>query len=239
MNVQEKRVIVLGGTAGIGLATAQAAARAGARVVVASSSEKRVTRALAALPPGSEGKVVDLSREESVRAFFDGVGAFDHLVFTAGDSLRVETLATVDLTSARRFFELRYWGALTAAKYGARHLRAGGSIVFTGGVAAERPMSGWSLGASICGAMESLTRALAVELAPIRVNLVSPGFVRTELWNSMGEAERAALYRDVAAKLPVGRVGEAADIAEAYVYLMGNGYSTGQTIVVDGGGTLV
>ena len=87
--------------------------------------------------------------------------------------------------------------------------------------------------------MEALTRALAVELAPIRVNLVSPGIVRTELWNSMDEAERAALYRDVAAKLPVGRVGEAADIADAYLYLMGNGYSTGQTIVVDGGGTLV
>ncbi len=239
MSVKDKRVIVLGGTAGIGLATAQAAARVGARVVVASSSEGRVTRALAALPPGSEGKVVDLSREESVRAFFEGAGAFDHLAFTAGDSLRVETLAGVDLAGARRYFELRYWGALTAAKYGAQKLRAGGSIVFTGGVAADRPMAGWSLGASICGAMESLTRALAVELAPIRVNLVSPGIVRTELWNTMGEVERAALYRDVAATLPVGRIGEAADIAEAFVYLMGNGYTTGQTIVVDGGGALV
>jgi NAD(P)-dependent dehydrogenase (short-subunit alcohol dehydrogenase family) len=87
--------------------------------------------------------------------------------------------------------------------------------------------------------MEAFTRALAVELAPIRANAVCPGVVRTELWNDMTEADRDALYRDIAQSLPVGRVGEPEDIADAYLYLMREGYSTGQVIVVDGGAVLV
>jgi NAD(P)-dependent dehydrogenase (short-subunit alcohol dehydrogenase family) len=87
--------------------------------------------------------------------------------------------------------------------------------------------------------MEALTRALAVELAPIRVNAVCPGVVKTELWRGMTEADREAMYRDVGQKLPVGRVGEAEDLAETYLYLMREAYSTGQVIVVDGGAVLV
>jgi NAD(P)-dependent dehydrogenase (short-subunit alcohol dehydrogenase family) len=93
--------------------------------------------------------------------------------------------------------------------------------------------------ASICGAMDALTRALAVELAPVRVNAVSPGVVRTALWSNMSEADRDAMYRDIGAALPVGRVGEARDIAQAYLYLMREGFSTGQVVVVDGGTVLV
>ena len=109
----------------------------------------------------------------------------------------------------------------------------------TTGAAGRRPRKGWTLAASICGAMEALTRALAVELAPIRVNAVCPGVVRTELWNDMTEPDRDALYRNIAQSLPVGRVGEPEDLAHAYLYLMREGYSTGQVIVVDGGAVLV
>jgi NAD(P)-dependent dehydrogenase (short-subunit alcohol dehydrogenase family) len=97
----------------------------------------------------------------------------------------------------------------------------------------------FALGASICAAMEGLTRALAVELAPIRVNIVSPGVVRTPLWSNMTEADRKALYHETAERLPVGHVGDAEEIAEAYLYLMRQGYSTGQVLVVDGGAVLV
>jgi NAD(P)-dependent dehydrogenase (short-subunit alcohol dehydrogenase family) len=145
----------------------------------------------------------------------------------------------VDLATARRFFGLRYWGALLAAKYGSGSIRTGGSIVFTSGIAAGRPRAGWALGASICAAMEGLTRALAVELAPIRVNIVSPGMVKTPLWADMKAADRDALYRQTEAKLPVGHVGEAVEIAEAYLYLMRQSYCTGQVVVVDGGAMLI
>ena len=102
-----------------------------------------------------------------------------------------------------------------------------------------RPHPGWSLGASICAAMEGLTRALAVELAPIRVNIVAPGVVRSPLWTNLTSTDRAALYRQTAEKLPVGHVGEVEEIAEAYLYLMRQTYGTGEVVRVDGGGALM
>jgi NAD(P)-dependent dehydrogenase (short-subunit alcohol dehydrogenase family) len=241
MTLQGKRVVVLGGTSGLGLATAKAAAEAGAQLVVASSSRHRVDAALEALPKtaSATGHAVDLSKEEAVRALFETIGAFDHLVFTAGENLELMTLDRAELAKARHFFELRYWGAFTAAKYGSPKLRKGGSIVFTGGSAAARPQSGWALGASVCAAMEGLTRALAVELAPIRVNLVAPGVVRTELWGKLSEPQRDAMFAELGKKLPVGRVGEPSDIAQAFVFLMSNGYSSGEILNVNGGANLV
>jgi NAD(P)-dependent dehydrogenase (short-subunit alcohol dehydrogenase family) len=126
-----------------------------------------------------------------------------------------------------------------AAKYGSGHIRPGGSIVFTSGLAGWRPHAGWSLGASICAAMEGLTRALAVELAPTRVNIVSPGVVKSPLWANMTTADRDALYRQTAAKLPVAHIGEVEEIAEAYLYLMRQTYGTGEVLRVDGGGAIV
>ena len=239
MTLEGKRIVVLGGSSGIGLATAQAAAREGASLVIASSRRARVEEALATLPAGAEGHALELTDATAVRDLFARLGAFDHLVFTAGETLQLASLADTDLDAARRFFGLRYWGAFTAAKYGSGSIRPGGSIVLTSGIAAVRPRAGWALGASICGAMEGLTRALAVELAPVRVNIVSPGVVRSPLWAEMAEADREALYRGIAASTPVGHVGEPAEIAEAYLYLMRQTYGTGQVLVVDGGAVLV
>jgi NAD(P)-dependent dehydrogenase (short-subunit alcohol dehydrogenase family) len=234
-----ERIVVLGGSSGIGLATAQAAAREGATVVIASSRQVRIDEALATLPTGTEGHVLDLADGNATQALFARLGSFDHLVFTAGETLQLGSLATTDVDAARRFFTLRYWGAYYAAKYGSSNIRKGGSIVFTSGIAGQRPQARWSLGASICAAMEGLTRALAVELAPIRVNIVSPGVVQTPLWANMAEADRTTLYQQMADKLPVGHVGAAAEIAQAYLYLMRQTYCTGQVLVVDGGAVLV
>jgi NAD(P)-dependent dehydrogenase (short-subunit alcohol dehydrogenase family) len=239
MSLSGKRVVILGGTSGIGLATAKAAEREGAAVVIASSRGERLDRALAALRSGAEGEVVDVADEAQVRALFERIGAFDHLVFTAGESLQLEPLAVMQVERARGFVNVRFWGAFMAAKYGSPHIRPGGSITLTNGIAGLRPRKGWTVAASICGAMEALTRALAVELAPIRVNAVCPGTVRTELWSGMTESARETMYRDAAQRLPVGRVGEADDLAETYLYLMREGFSTGQVLVVDGGAVLV
>jgi NAD(P)-dependent dehydrogenase (short-subunit alcohol dehydrogenase family) len=239
MSLNGKRVVILGGTSGIGLATAKAAQQEGAVVVVASSRRQRVDSALASLGGGAEGHVVDLSDEAQVRKLFEHVGGFDHLVYTAGETLQLEMLDAVQLDHARGFVNLRFWGAFMAVKFGNSLIRPGGSITLTNGAAGLRPHKGWTVAASICGAMEALTRALAVELAPVRVNAVCPGVVRTELWNGMSEFDRDAMYQNLGQKLPVGRVGEADDLAHAYIYLMRQGYSTGQVIVVDGGGVLV
>ena len=187
----------------------------------------------------ARGEVVNLENEEETRALCERMGGFDHLVYTAGDELLLSPVAQLDLAAARRAFEVRVFGALGAIKHAAPRIRPGGSIVLTHGIAGARPSAGWAVGASVCGAMDALTRALAVELAPVRVNAVSPGFVRTPLWNPIPEAQREALFRDAGAKLLTKRVGEAAEIAEAYCYLMENTFTTGQTLVVDGGGLLV
>lgn len=233
------RVVVLGGTAGLGLATARAAAEAGARVVVASSSKARVERALTALPAGTEGHAVDLTDEQAVEALFAQVGELDHLVYTAGDPLTLGELGALDVDRARRALDVRVWGALAAAKHARAHLRPGGSITLTTGAAGRRPLPGWAVAASVCGAIESLTRALAVELAPIRVNAVMAGMVRTELWAPIAGPDPAALYEQTGQGLPVGRVGEPEDIAATYLYLMRNGFSTGAVVQIDGGHTLV
>ena len=239
MGLNGKRIAILGGTSGIGLAVAQAAVGEGAQVVVASSNSERLDRALASLPAGSEGRVVNLQSGPEVAALFEDLGEFDHLVYTAGEALQLAPLKTMEIATARGFFELRYWGALTAAKAAQSKLRPGGSIVFTSGVAGARPGSGWALASSICSAMEGLTRALAVELAPIRVNIVSPGVVRTALWREMDESAREALYASEAGRLPVGHVAEASEIADGYLYLMRQTYATGQVLALDGGGLLV
>src|SRR6266850_614858 len=237
--LSEKRILVLGGSSGIGLAVAQQVVARGARAIIASSNADRVKQAVATLDGKAEGHTLDLSKERDIQNFFQRIGDFDHLVFTAGDTLQLDELVATDLTKARRAFELRYWAALAAVKYASPHIRKGGSIVLTTGVAGRRPHKGWTIAASVCGTIEALTRALAVELAPIRVNAVCPGVVRTNLWQSMNADAREHLYESVGKSLLVGRVGEACEIARAYLFLMQEGYSTGQIVVLDGGAVLV
>jgi NAD(P)-dependent dehydrogenase (short-subunit alcohol dehydrogenase family) len=237
--LRNKRVVVLGGSSGIGLAVAQQAAEQGAELVIASSNAPRVREVVASLGAKAQGHTLDLMDEQAIETFFGKLGGFDHMVFTAGDTLHVNDLASTDLKNARHAFELRYWAALAAVKYGSPRIRIGGSIVLTTGIAGRRPFKGWVIAASVCGTIEALTRALAVELAPIRVNAVSPGVVRTNLWQSMPEEERKRMYESLGRTLLVGRIGEADDIARAYLFLMQEGYSTGQIVVVDGGGVLV
>lgn len=239
MTLNGKRIVLLGGTSGIGFATAEMAAREGAAIVVVSSRRESVDSAVTRLPGGTEGYALDLSNEEYIRDFFTRLGAFDHLVFTAGDTLQMSKVSETSVEQARHFFDLRFWGAFMAAKYGSSQIRPGGSIVLTSGIVGRRPLKGWAVAAAISGAVETLTRALAVELAPIRVNTVCPGSVITEMWGSMSEEDHAAMSRRIGQTLPIGRAGEPHDLAQAYLYLMREGFSTGQVIVVDGGATFV
>jgi NAD(P)-dependent dehydrogenase (short-subunit alcohol dehydrogenase family) len=216
--LERQRVVIIGGTSGFGMATAKAASAEGASVIVASSKRANVDRALAELPAGVEGHVLDITQESAVADFFSAIGEFDHLAVTAGESLDLAEFTAVDLEGARRFFEVRFWGAVTAAKYAARRIKSSGSIILTNGIIGLCPQKGWVIAAGICGALEAVTRALAIELAPVRVNLVCAGIVRTELWRDLTEADRNGLFEKVGQALPVGRVGEPEDLAQTYVY---------------------
>ena len=239
MTIQNSRVVIIGGTSGIGLATAQAASAAGATVVVVSSRQSSIDRALRVLPDGSEGTVLNVGDSAALRRFFDQIGRFDHLVYTAGENLSLVRLEDYDIDAARTFFNLRFFSALEAAHLAAPHLNEGGSIVFTSGSAAIRPGAGWMLGAAVSAAAIAVTQALAIELAPIRVNAIAPGVVRSPLWESMSKADQAAMCDGLAASLPLGRVAEVEDVAKSFVYAMDQNYATGTVTVIDGGSVLV
>lgn len=234
-----KRVILLGASSGLGLATAKAAAAEGAKVVIVSSNQQRIDLALQQLPAGSEGYAVDLGKEENIKNFFSKIGQFDHLVYTAAENLSLKNVVDTEVEDARNFFNLRFFSAFTAVKYAIPHLSKEGSISLTSGIASTRPGKGWSLASSICGAMEGFVRAMAVELAPVRVNAVVPGVIKTNLWNNMSDTDRENLYQSVGDSLPVQRVGEAEDIALTFIYLMKQRFGTGQNLIVDGGTVLV
>jgi NAD(P)-dependent dehydrogenase (short-subunit alcohol dehydrogenase family) len=229
---------VLGGTSGIGFAVAQLAAGEGAHVVVASSSQARVDGAVARLGSACSGDVVDLRDEAGIEAFFAGVGAIDHLVYTAGEPLLARPLAELSLADAQAFFQVRFWGAFLAVKHAAPMMPPDGSIVLSSGMASRRSRPGWAAVSSVCGATEALTRALAVELAPIRVNAVVPGTVRTELWDALPPAAREGVFTRADKVLPLKRPGAAEEAAEAYLFLMKSGFTTGETVVVDGGASV-
>jgi NAD(P)-dependent dehydrogenase (short-subunit alcohol dehydrogenase family) len=229
------RVVVLGGTSGIGLATAKAAAAAGASVVVASHNATKVRSAVAQLPTGSEGYPVDASSSEELAALFEQVGEFDHLAYTAGDNLVPLTLDAYTPAQGRAFLELRVVSALEAVRLAMPHLRPGGSVTLTSGTAAYRGGAGWFLGSAASGAIVSAARSLAVELAPIRVNVVAPGVVRSPLWTALPGADREAMFASIAAGLPLRRVADVEDVAKAFLHLMDNDYLTGTVSVVDGG----
>jgi len=235
MDLTDTRVLIVGGTSGIGLATAKAVAARGATPIVVSRNSSSVEGALAELGGSAEGATVDLADADSVAALAARVGAIDHLVYTAGEPLSLRYLADITPDIAQSFFATRYVGALTVLRAMVPSIRPGGSITLTSGSAGDRPGAGWALGASICGAINSLTRALAIELAPIRVNAIAPGVLRSPLWSGMTETEREAMYDDVGATLPLGRVGDVDDVAEAFVYAMTQDYGTGVVLPVDGG----
>lgn len=238
MTLKNATVLVIGGTSGIGLGVATAVADRGATPIVVSRRRSSVDRALAELPAGARGTTVDLTDSGALDRLVAEVGDVDHLVYTAGEPLEMTALAELTSEVVIAFFQTRFIGALSVARVFGPRLREGGSITLTSGTAAWSPGYG-VLPSSLCGAMNALTTALAVELAPIRVNAVAPGLIRTPLWDAMSEADRQALYEQEAQRVPLGRVGEVADVARAYVYCMEQAFSTGTVVTVEGGTLLV
>ncbi|WP_427920403.1 SDR family oxidoreductase [Streptomyces sp. cg40] len=235
MTLTGQRIVVIGGSSGMGLATAHAAAAAGAVVTIASSSKERIDAALAELPDSCDAAALDVRDEAAVSGLFARVGELDHVVFTAGDRADRRTLEELPLDEARRIFDVRFWGAVAVAKHAAPRIRPGGSITLTSGTVGVRPVQGAALAAAGSAATEGLVRGLAVDLAPVRVNAVRSGAVRTPLWDAVPEPQRAAVLDDFARRALTKTVGKPQQIATAHLYLMENRFTTGTVLTVDGG----
>jgi NAD(P)-dependent dehydrogenase (short-subunit alcohol dehydrogenase family) len=238
MSLKEKKVVIIGGSSGMGLASAKAAAAEGAYVLIAGRSRENLQKALDEIEGEADGHTLDVTREDEVRDFFTGLGTFDHLVTTAATGA-VGPFMEIESAAVRSVFESKFWGQYYAARYGATGIQPGGSITMFAGVASQKPLPGLVAYAAVNGAIEGLCRTLAVELAPLRVNVVSPGIVMTPAYRGMPEQEREAMFRTLADKLPVKRVGRPEDVARTVLYLMQNGYTTGTVLYVDGGHRLV
>jgi len=238
MSLNEKKVVVIGGSSGMGLAVAKMVAAEGAEVVIAGRSEEKLRRAADEIPQPVETHPLDVTLEHAVKGFFAEAGELDHLVVTAATGVTGAFLE-LDTPSFRQIFDSKFWGQYFAARYGAQRIREGGSITFFSGVAAVKPVAGLSAYAAVNGAIEALCRSLAVELAPLRVNAVSPGIVDTPAYAGMNAIERKKMFDSLAAQLPARRVGRPEDVARAVIALMKNGYTTGSVVCVDGGYRLV
>jgi NAD(P)-dependent dehydrogenase (short-subunit alcohol dehydrogenase family) len=236
MGIENESVVIIGGSSGMGLAIAKEAADSGAAVIIAGRSQGKLDEAIRVIAGDVASYIVDLSDEGSVMKLFQSIGSFDHLVIT-GSSVKTGQLRELSLADARASMNSKFWGAYMAARYA--QIRPKGSITFFSGILSRRPSSGLASLAAINAAVEALGRALALELAPIRVNVVSPGLTDTPAYATMPDDARKGMFAAVAKRLPVGRVGRPEDIASLTLELMRNNFLTGLVVDVDGGAMLV
>ena len=230
MSLAGKKVVVVGGSSGIGLATAAQAKALGAEVIIASRNADKLKAAGDKI--GAKGIVVDVTNDQSVVDLFKACGAVDHVVVTAAQ-LKTGPFKTVSMDDVRATMEGKFWGAWRCAR--AAEIKAGGSLTLVSGFLSIRPRPNSAIVGSANGALESLTRGLALELAPVRVNCVSPGIIDTPIRAAMPEAARKEMLAKTAAALPVGRVGLGDDIAVQILAFMANGFATGSIVYIDGG----
>jgi len=225
-----KKVVVVGGSSGIGLATAELAKREGADVILASRNVDRLDAIAAKL--NAIAIPADVTSDESIVNLFSRCGPVDHVVVTAAQ-LRTGPFKTVSMEDVRATMEAKFWGAWRVAR--AADIRPGGSLTLVSGYLSIRPRPNSAIVGAANGALESLARSLALELAPVRVNAVSPGIIDTPIRAAMPEEARRDMLAKTAASLPVGRVGAGEDIARQILAFMTIGFATGSIVYIDGG----
>lgn len=234
--LQDHTVLVIGRGSGIARAVVHAARDAGAHVVAAG----RNAEALAAAyrdETGINTETVDITDDDSIAALGKRLGALDHIVSTASARARGR-LADLSRASVQASLDTKVIGPLMLAKHLGPRINEGGSFVLFSGVAAFKIAVGTLAVAITNGAADTLTRSLALELAPVRVNAISPGVIDTGAWDALGEQGKTDMFRDQGERNPARRIGDADDIADAVLFALTNSFLTGVTLSVDGGETL-
>lgn len=245
------RILVIGGTSGIGFCVAEACLEYGCKVILSSSQQSKIdssiSRLLQSYPSAKDrlsGHPCDLSSpsaEDNIKSLFSKTGTVDHIVFTAGDPLSTVPLKDATLETIQQAGMVRFNGAILVAKHGSEHLAPGlnSSITLTTGTVSEKPLAGWTIPASYAAGLQSMMRNLALDLKPTRVNLISPGIVVTEMWDRMPKEQRDAFLEELKRGTTTGELGRPEDVAEAYLYCMRDRNVTGSLIGTNGGGLLM
>ena len=238
-----QRVLLIGGTGGVGISVAQALLESGAEIILSSSREAKVNKVVIELGsqyPDAQSRITghacnlaSSDVEENIKALFAKVGKINHIVYMAGDRLPMVPLEEVTLEKWQKCNQVRTIASILVAKVGIKYMEksSNSSIIFTGGSISEKPISGgWSMLALIGSGINGLTRQLAFDLAPVRVNAVAPGVIETDLWQGMGEEGKMQFFRQHEASIPTGRIGQPEDLAEAYVYCLKDKNATGVVV---------
>ena len=242
MALENSKVVIVGGSSGVGLGAAQAIVGRGAQVVLVGRSAERLQRAAQALDAPQQVSTIaaDVTVEADVQRMFSQVGAFDHLVVTRGVPPPAVPIESTDLAAVRAFIGVMVVSSFSLAKHAKAKLRPGGSITFTSGISKDRPgIPGGAVVATVAGSFGYMARALAREMAPTRVNVISPGWVDTPMWEDIVGDAKHEIWAQMAARLPAGRIGTVADIAKAYLFVLESDFTTGIVLDVDGGHALI
>lgn len=237
-NLKSKRVIVIGGSSGIGLSVARMAYETGAQVILTSRNAQKATIAAKTIGAAVTGAPLNVDDEMAVNAFFTSIDAIDHVYVAAGGT-SISVLTNGSLDEQLAGFNTRVQGSLRVVRAAVSKITRGGSITFTGGISTDRPISGaWVSGLGTAAA-EQLARVLVMEFPHIRFNAVSPGYTNTPLWDSVLGENKSQVLASVAAKLPTGKIATPEEVAFAVIFLMSNNSVNGEVIHIDGGGRLV
>ncbi len=238
-SLENKRVVIIGASQGIGLATAKLLSEAGADLVLANRNIEKLNLITKDLPGKTSTFRLDVTVEEDVKAFFEAIGVFDHLVVPAASAF-MGTLADSPTESTRTLVDSKFWGQYFVVKYGTRQIAKDGSITMFSGTVSQKPIPGASAYAAVGSAIEAASRIWALEYAPIRINTIVPGIIDTPIWEGMLGKEGAEMQLEQFANaLPVQRLGTPVDVAKAAAFLIDNDFVNGTTVVVDGGHRLI
>ncbi|KAK4542470.1 hypothetical protein LTR36_006722 [Oleoguttula mirabilis] len=250
--LKDAKVLVIGGSSGIGYGVAEALVEHGAIITISSSNPDRVQKTVDSLkksyPSATEriaGHACNLGDqatvESNIKELFEKVGKLDHVVYTAGDSLAMMPLESVSMEKMVQAGMVRFFAPLLVAKYAPKYLSSGpkSSITLTTGSVSERPMPDWSVIGSFATGLQGMCRGLALDLKPIRVNLISPGAIDTELWGMMSDEQKANMFKGLSEKHPTGKVGSVQDVVYSYLGAIQDYNMTGSTISTNSGTLLV
>jgi NAD(P)-dependent dehydrogenase (short-subunit alcohol dehydrogenase family) len=239
MSFDGQRVVIIGASAGIGEAAARDFAAKGAEVTITGRSKERLDQAAQRIGHPVHVAELDATSREALDAFFAATGTIDHLVLCASPgAVGVGPIATLDEAALRQAFDGKFFAHVKALQAALPHLRRDGSVTLVTAASARAAFPGTAGLAAVNGALETIVAPLAVELAPLRVNAVSPGVIDTHWWGAMPEDQRRAYFDAAAAITPTRRVGKPEDVAEAITYLAGAGFVSGTVLECTGGANL-